>query len=53
VFVNGRSRPELVPVLEAAIEAERDAEIRRALLDVVAIARDRFARAPSPMGVAS
>ncbi len=42
VFVAGRSRPELVPVLEAALEAERAAEIRRALGDVIAIARDRF-----------
>lgn len=45
VFVNGRSRPALVPVLEAALDAERDAEIRRALGDVIAIARDRFERA--------
>ena len=44
VFVDGRSRPELVPVLEAALHAERDAEIRRALGDVVAIARDRAGR---------
>jgi 2-oxo-4-hydroxy-4-carboxy-5-ureidoimidazoline decarboxylase len=42
VFVAGRSRPELVPVLEAALSADRDAEIRRAIRDVVAIARDRF-----------
>jgi 2-oxo-4-hydroxy-4-carboxy--5-ureidoimidazoline (OHCU) decarboxylase len=49
VFVNGRSRSELVPVLEAALGADRGAEIGRALVDVVAIARDRFrrpARAP-------
>ena len=45
VFVDGRSRPALVPLLEAALDAERDAEIRRALGDVVAIARDRFVRA--------
>ncbi len=43
VFVDGRSRPELVPILAAALTADRAAEIRRALLDVVAIARDRFA----------
>ena len=42
VFVDGRSRRELVPVLEAALSAERSAEIQRALGDVVAIARDRF-----------
>jgi 2-oxo-4-hydroxy-4-carboxy-5-ureidoimidazoline decarboxylase len=42
VFVAGRSRAELVPVLEAALAAERPAEIQRALGDVVAIARDRY-----------
>jgi 2-oxo-4-hydroxy-4-carboxy--5-ureidoimidazoline (OHCU) decarboxylase len=42
VFVAGRSRQELVPVLEAALQAERVAEIQRALGDVVAIARDRY-----------
>lgn len=49
VFVAGRSRPELVPVLEAALHADRDAEIRRALGDVVAIARDRAHRAGAGM----
>lgn len=42
VFVNGRSRPELVPVLEAALNADRTDEIVRALDDVVAIAHDRY-----------
>jgi 2-oxo-4-hydroxy-4-carboxy-5-ureidoimidazoline decarboxylase len=42
VFVAGRSRPELVPVIEASIGADRDTEIRRAVHDVVAIARDRY-----------
>ena len=45
IFVNGRSRAELVPLLEAALLADRAAEIRRALADVVAIARDRSAQA--------
>jgi hypothetical protein len=31
----------LVPVIEAALEADRADEIRRAITDVVAIARDR------------
>jgi 2-oxo-4-hydroxy-4-carboxy-5-ureidoimidazoline decarboxylase len=44
VFVNGRSRAELVPVLEVALLADRAAEIRRALEDVVAIAEDRSRR---------
>jgi 2-oxo-4-hydroxy-4-carboxy--5-ureidoimidazoline (OHCU) decarboxylase len=42
VFVAGRSRSALVPVLRGALTADRDAEIRRAIHDVVAIARDRF-----------
>jgi 2-oxo-4-hydroxy-4-carboxy-5-ureidoimidazoline decarboxylase len=42
VFVNGRSRRALVPVMEAALQANREAEIRRAVHDVGAIARDRF-----------
>ena len=41
VFVNGRSRAELLPVIEAALAADRAAEIRRALGEVVAIAADR------------
>ena len=45
VFVNGRSRPELVPLLEHALEADRDDEIQRALRDVVAIAEDRHRNA--------
>lgn len=48
VFVNGRSRAELVSVVEAALAAERDDEIRRAVGDVVAIARDRFTAAAGP-----
>ena len=52
VFVDGRSRLELVPVLEAALSADRDAEIRRAVVDVVAIARDRARRADAEVGVA-
>ncbi len=51
VSVAGRSRPELVPVLEAALVADRDAEIDRALRDVVAIARDRFRTAAEPAEV--
>ena len=44
VHVAGRSRASLVPVLAEAIHADRDAEIRRALIDIVAIARDRARR---------
>ncbi len=41
VFVAGRSRAEMVPVIDAALAAERTAEIQRAIGDVIAIARDR------------
>jgi 2-oxo-4-hydroxy-4-carboxy--5-ureidoimidazoline (OHCU) decarboxylase len=41
IFVNGRSRAALLPVMESALEADQDAEIRRALGEVVAIAADR------------
>jgi OHCU decarboxylase len=44
VFVAGRSRKDLVPVIEASLDADRASEIRRALADVVAIARDRYRR---------
>ncbi|HEY8437249.1 MAG TPA: 2-oxo-4-hydroxy-4-carboxy-5-ureidoimidazoline decarboxylase [Candidatus Limnocylindrales bacterium] len=53
VFVSGRSRPELVPVLAAALDADRDSERERAVADVVAIAEDRFRRARPAVGVAS
>jgi 2-oxo-4-hydroxy-4-carboxy--5-ureidoimidazoline (OHCU) decarboxylase len=52
IFVNGRSRPELVPILDAALAADRPAEIQRALHDVVAIARDRFDKSGSLVEVA-
>ncbi|HEX5823388.1 MAG TPA: 2-oxo-4-hydroxy-4-carboxy-5-ureidoimidazoline decarboxylase, partial [Candidatus Limnocylindrales bacterium] len=53
VFVAGRPRSALVPVLRGALAADRDAEIQRALRDVVAIARDRFERAVvTPAGTA-
>ncbi|HEV7809651.1 MAG TPA: 2-oxo-4-hydroxy-4-carboxy-5-ureidoimidazoline decarboxylase [Candidatus Limnocylindrales bacterium] len=45
VFVNGRSRAALVPVLEAALDGQRADELGRALRDVVAIARDRWSKA--------
>jgi 2-oxo-4-hydroxy-4-carboxy--5-ureidoimidazoline (OHCU) decarboxylase len=44
VFVAGRSHEELLPELRGALTAGRAAEIRRALGDVIAIARDRYER---------
>jgi 2-oxo-4-hydroxy-4-carboxy-5-ureidoimidazoline decarboxylase len=43
VFVAGRSRAALLPGLTAALEADRDAEIERALDAVIDIARARYA----------
>jgi len=48
VFVAGRSRAELLPGLADALEADRDAEIRRALDAVVDIARARYATLAAP-----
>ncbi len=42
VFVAGRPRSEIVPVLEAALDSDAEAELARGLDDVVAIARDRL-----------
>lgn len=50
VFVDGRSRPDLVPILKSALHEDREAEIQRAVGDVVAIARDRFRRERASSG---
>ena len=42
VFVAGRSREALLPNMRAALDADRAAELRRGLLAVVDIARDRY-----------
>jgi 2-oxo-4-hydroxy-4-carboxy--5-ureidoimidazoline (OHCU) decarboxylase len=44
VFVAGRSREELLPGFASALDADRDAEIHRALDAVVDIAMDRRAK---------
>jgi 2-oxo-4-hydroxy-4-carboxy--5-ureidoimidazoline (OHCU) decarboxylase len=44
IYVAGRSPAALVPELEAALGRERASERERAIRDVVAIARDRYAR---------
>ena len=41
IFVAGRPRSAIVPLLEQAMDQDRDAERRRGLRDVVAIARAR------------
>jgi 2-oxo-4-hydroxy-4-carboxy--5-ureidoimidazoline (OHCU) decarboxylase len=42
VFVNRRSRSELVPVLRDRLERTRDEEMDTALREIVAIAKDRW-----------
>ena len=51
VFVAGRPRADLIPILERALHAERDEELRRGLDDVVHIAADRMdtLRGPRPL----
>ena len=44
VFVAGRPREALLPGMTAALDADRDAELHRALDAVVDIARDRYAK---------
>ncbi len=46
VFVNGRSRREIAEVMKTRLDADRAAELDRALSDVFAIARDRLAKLP-------
>ena len=45
VFVNRRSRAELVPVLRERLEHTKDEELDTALHELVAIARDRWSSA--------
>lgn len=44
VFVAGRSRADIIPLLEVALRNETPAELRRAVDDCVDIAADRLAR---------
>src|SRR5688500_7291988 len=51
VFVAGRPRAEIIPILERALHADRDEELRRGLDDVVLIASERMdqLRGPRPL----
>lgn len=42
IFVAGRPRGAIIPILEEALDAERADELRRGLHDVVSIAEDRL-----------
>jgi 2-oxo-4-hydroxy-4-carboxy-5-ureidoimidazoline decarboxylase len=44
VFVNGRTRAELLPVLRERLERTRDEELETGVADLIAIARDRWSR---------
>jgi len=44
VFVNGRSKAEIVPILEERLTRTRDEELETALSELVAIAVDRWRR---------
>ena len=44
VFVNGRTRAELLPVLRERLERTREEELETGLQDLCAIARDRWTR---------
>lgn len=48
VFVAGRPRADIIPILEHALRADRDEELRRGLDDVVLIAADRMERLRGP-----
>jgi 2-oxo-4-hydroxy-4-carboxy--5-ureidoimidazoline (OHCU) decarboxylase len=54
VFVAGRPRVDIIPILERALHADRDEELRRGLDDVVLIAADRWQslRGPRPLAEA-
>jgi 2-oxo-4-hydroxy-4-carboxy-5-ureidoimidazoline decarboxylase len=51
VFVAGRPRADIIPILERSLHADRDEELRRGLDDVVLIASDRMdtLRGPRPL----
>ena len=51
VFVAGRPRADIIPLIERALHADRDEELRRGLDDVVLIASDRMdsLRGPRPL----
>ena len=48
VFVAGRPRSEIIPIIERALHADRDEELRRGLDDVVLVAAERMQRLRGP-----
>jgi 2-oxo-4-hydroxy-4-carboxy-5-ureidoimidazoline decarboxylase len=49
VFVAGRPRSEIIPLMEHALRNDRDAELRRGVQDVVYIAADRLRMIRGPV----
>jgi len=50
IFVAGRPRQDIAKHMEASLGADREAEKRRALADIIEIARDRLRRIGAPDG---
>jgi 2-oxo-4-hydroxy-4-carboxy--5-ureidoimidazoline (OHCU) decarboxylase len=48
VFVAGRPRADIIPILERALHADREEELRRGLDDVMLVAADRIERLRGP-----
>lgn len=48
VFVAGRPRADIIPILERALHADRDEELRRGLDDAVLVAAERMDRLRGP-----
>jgi len=48
VFVAGRPRADIIPILERALHADRDEELRRGLDDAVLVATERMDRLRGP-----
>jgi 2-oxo-4-hydroxy-4-carboxy--5-ureidoimidazoline (OHCU) decarboxylase len=48
VFVAGRPQADIIPILEHALRADRDEELRRGLDDVALIAHDRWEKLRGP-----
>jgi 2-oxo-4-hydroxy-4-carboxy--5-ureidoimidazoline (OHCU) decarboxylase/GNAT superfamily N-acetyltransferase len=52
-FVAGRPREQVIPLIEASLRNDREAELRRAVADCVAIAEDRLRRLRAEAGAAA
>jgi 2-oxo-4-hydroxy-4-carboxy--5-ureidoimidazoline (OHCU) decarboxylase len=52
-FVAGRPREQVIPLIEASLRNDREAELRRAVADCVAIAEDRLRTLHAQAGAAA